>query len=94
MAFKKSDVTTVGKLARISLRNEEIDHLEDDLHRIVNFVAQLNEINVDSVTPMFHAGDFFLPLRTDKAEDSIGRECIRSSAGYEDGLIKVPKIIE
>jgi Asp-tRNA(Asn)/Glu-tRNA(Gln) amidotransferase C subunit len=43
---------------------------------------------------MSHAGDRCLDFRDDKDEEVLGRLCVKSSAGYEDGLIRVPKIIE
>jgi aspartyl-tRNA(Asn)/glutamyl-tRNA(Gln) amidotransferase subunit C len=94
MVFAKSDLTKVATLARLSLRPEEMNHLESDLDRIVNFVAQLREVNVDGIIPMSHAEDRSLSFRDDIAGETLGRECIKSSAGYEDGLIRVPKIIE
>lgn len=94
MTFEKSDLTKVARLARLALSQEEMTRFEGDLERIVNFVAQLKEVDVDGVKPMSHAGDRFLSFREDIALESLGRECIKDSAGYEDGLIRVPKIIE
>jgi len=94
MTFAKTHVLEIAKLARLSLSNEEISRLESDLGRIVDYVNQLREVNVDGVEPMSHAGDRFLSFRDDQASLALGRECIKSSAGYEDGLVRVPKIIE
>lgn len=94
MAFSKADLTHVAKLARLCLTDEESEQLGGDLDRIISYVTLLNEINVQNVLPMAHAGDRFLPFRADEAHITLGRECIKSSAGYEDGLVRVPKIIE
>lgn len=94
MTFKKSDLEKIAKLARLSLSDDEKTRLEEDLARIVSFVAQLNEVDVTDVKPMSHAKDMSLPLREDKAFETLGRECLKTSAGFEDGLIRVPKIIE
>lgn len=94
MAFSKSDLKHVAKLARLSLSEDEAERLGKDLDRIISFVTQLNEIDVQGVEPLSHAGDRVLPFRADEAQATLGRECIKSSAGYEDGLVRVPKIIE
>ncbi len=94
MAFTKSDLLHVARLARLSLNPDEADKLGDDLARIVQFVEQLKEVNVEGIEPMAHAGDRVLPFRDDAAHKTLGRECLKSSAGFEDGLIRVPKIIE
>jgi aspartyl-tRNA(Asn)/glutamyl-tRNA(Gln) amidotransferase subunit C len=94
MAFTKSDLTHVARLSRLSLTPDEADKLGDDLARIVQFVEQLQEVNVEGIEPMAHAGDRVLPFREDEAGITLGRDCVKSSAGFEDGLIRVPKIIE
>jgi aspartyl-tRNA(Asn)/glutamyl-tRNA(Gln) amidotransferase subunit C len=94
MAFTQSDLMHVARLARLSLSKDEAEKLGEDLARIVQFVEQLQEVNVEGVAPMAHAGDRVLPFREDHAEETLGRDCVKSSAGFEDGLIRVPKIIE
>lgn len=92
MSFSIEDLRKIAKLARLSMSDQELEQLA--LSRIVDFVTKLNEINVDTVLPMSHAGNRSLPLRADEASVPLGRACISSSAGYDDGLIKVAKIIE
>lgn len=94
MTFEKSHLLKVAKLARLSLNDEEVERFANDLNRIVAFVAELNEVNVDKVAPMSHTTEQSLILREDVVIPGSGRECIRSSAGYEDGLVRVPKIID
>jgi aspartyl-tRNA(Asn)/glutamyl-tRNA(Gln) amidotransferase subunit C len=92
--FSKSDLYHVARLARLSLTDEEVDKLGKELDRIINFVTQLNEVDVDNVEPMSYAGDRTLPFRADEASVPLGRECLKLSLGYEEGLVRVPKIIE
>lgn len=94
MAFTKSDLAHVARLARLSLNADEALKLGEDLSRIVSFVEQLQEVCVDGVEPMSHAGDRVLSFREDIAFETLGRACFANSAGFEDGLIRVPKIIE
>jgi aspartyl-tRNA(Asn)/glutamyl-tRNA(Gln) amidotransferase subunit C len=94
MTFAKSQIQEIAKLAKLALSDDEISRLGHDLSRIVDYVNQLREINVDDVKPMSHAGDRALSFRDDQVFKTLGRECIKSSAGFEDGLVRVPKIIE
>ncbi len=94
MEFMRSELAKVARLARLAINDEEMQHFQKDLARIVTYVEQLNEVDVENVEPMFHAGGHTLSFREDVAEKTLGRACIKSSAGYEDGLIRVPKIIE
>lgn len=94
MVLQKSELAKVARLARLAINDEEMKHFQEDLARIVTYVEQLNEVDVSGVLPMLHAGSQALTFRNDVAFETLGRECIKSSAGYEDGLIRVPKIIE
>lgn len=94
MTFQKSDLLKVARLSRLSLTQEEMGKFEDDLERIITFITQLNEVNVTNIAPMSHAGDRALTLRDDVGGETLGRQCVQSSQGYEDGLVRVPKIIE
>ena len=94
MTFVLSDLKKIARLARLSWKEEELQHLQEDMERIVGLVNQLSEVNIDNVRPMSHAGDRSLEFREDVAHEALGRRCIDSSRGYEDGLIRVPKIIE
>lgn len=94
MVFTNSDVLKVAKLARLKLSEDEINRYAHDLEKILGFIDELKEVDVSGVAPMSHAGQRALSFREDVAVDALGRECIKSSAGYEDGLVRVPKIIE
>jgi aspartyl-tRNA(Asn)/glutamyl-tRNA(Gln) amidotransferase subunit C len=90
----ESDVIRIARLARLSLTEKEICRFKDELGRILSFVKTLQEIDVSSLEPMSHAGQVSLRLREDVSGKVLGRECFISSLGYEDGLVRVPKVIE
>lgn len=94
MAFDERDIKKLARLARLSLSDEESRRLPAEMASIIKMVTLLQEVNVDEVKPMSHAGDRSLPLFEDIPHKTIGRECLVESQGYEDGLIRVPKIIE
>ncbi len=94
MSFDQNELLKIAHLARLSLSPDEVTRFQNEIGAIVDFVAQLSEVNVAGVLPMSHAGDRSLPFREDVAEAGLGVKCISSSAGYEDGLVRVPKIIE
>lgn len=94
MSLNENELLKVARLARLSLSPDEVARFSEDLGRIVDFVTQLNEVNVDGVEPMSHTGDRALFFREDEAEPTLGVKCISSSAGYDHGLVRVPKIID
>lgn len=94
MSFTVENIESLARLARLSLSSEEIQSTQKTLNEIVGYVESLQKVDVLGIEPMTHAVPVNLPLRKDVEQVTIGREGLLGSAGYEDGLIKVPKIIE
>ncbi len=94
MSFDQKELEKVARLARLKLSGDEATRFQQELGRIVDFVAQLNDVVTDGIEPMSHADHRGLFLRKDEPEAVLGLKCVSSSAGFEDGLVRVPKIIE
>lgn len=95
MALSLDDVRKVARLARLALDPADLDKLAGQLNSIVGYVDALNEVDVTGVEPLSHAIHMEQPRRKDEAlVGPIGRKGLTGSAGYEDGLVKVPKIVE
>ncbi len=94
MVFSAEEVRKLARLARLSLNDEEVRQMQQHLGEMTKYVGSLQAVNVDHVEPMTHAIPLDLPLRVDEEKPCVGRLGLMGSAGYEDGLLKVPKIIE
>lgn len=85
----------LARLARLKLDDEELESLREQLVRVVGFVEQLSEVDTEGTEPLTHAVPMTLPRRPDEARDDvIGRAALEGSAGYEDGLVRLPRIVE
>jgi aspartyl-tRNA(Asn)/glutamyl-tRNA(Gln) amidotransferase subunit C len=94
MHFETADIEKLARLSRLKLEPAEIEHLKKDLAGIVAYVEGLKAVNVDDISPMTHAIPMDLPQRADEVLPMVGRDGLANSRGYEDGLVKVPKIID
>lgn len=94
MAFSSEQVRKIAQLSRMALDEDEISKMKHDLEKIVSYVEVLNEVDVKNVEPMEHAVSADLFTRPDVAKPVLGRDGLANCAANEDGLIKVPKIIE
>ncbi len=88
------DAKKVARLARLQLDDEQTARFARDLDAVVGYVDALKDVDVEGVTPMSHPFDQTLRRRDDVATDVAGRRAVQGSAGYTDGLVRVPKIIE
>ena len=97
MAEKKitlDDVRHVAKLARLSLKEDDLQRLTDQLESILGYVDKLSEVDVTGVEPTAHALPLHNVLREDVVEPSLPLEKVLRNAPDVDGrFFKVPKII-
>ena len=94
------DVERVAELARLNLTPEEKQGMLHDLNAILDYVAQLNELNTDSVAPLAQMGELETAggdnvFRADAVRPSLDRAVVMSEAPETDqAFFKVPKVIE
>lgn len=93
--ISKDNVKYVADLARIHLRDEEIEHLTTDLEKILQYVNKLDALDVGQIQPTSHV----LPLKNVHREDKVKpsftqEEVLKFSVENQNGAFKVPKVIE
>ncbi|CAA7624856.1 Aspartyl/glutamyl-tRNA(Asn/Gln) amidotransferase subunit C [Candidatus Terasakiella magnetica] len=95
MSLDKDAVRAIANLARIEVRDEELDHLAGELSNILHFVEQLSEVNTDGVLPMSSVAAMTLPMRKDAVTDGGIPDLVLANAPEaEDGFFTVPKVVE
>lgn len=93
-AISPEQVRHVAKLSRLALGEPELQRFEGQLESILEYVAQVGEVDVRDVAPMAHALPLANVLREDVAEPSLPLEQVLQNAPEFDGpFFKVPKVI-
>lgn len=95
MSLKPEQVRQVARLARLEVRDDEIEHYADQLSSILQMVDQLSAAETEDVTPMAHPLSMVQRLRPDEVTEADRREDFQATAPAVDGgLYVVPKVIE
>lgn len=95
MSLDKATVRTIANLARLDVRDDELDHLAGELSNIITFVEQLAEVDTTGVEPMTSVAHIELPLRADVVTDGNCRDKVLANAPEQyDGFFLVPKVVE
>ena len=95
MAIDQATVRRVAQLARITLAEGEVAHLQGELNAILSFVAELDAVDVEGVEPMTSVVPMRLTRRPDAVtEGGIADRIVANAAASEDNLFSVPKVVE
>jgi aspartyl-tRNA(Asn)/glutamyl-tRNA(Gln) amidotransferase subunit C len=95
MALDRDTVRRIARLARIKVKDEELDLLAGELGRILSFVEQLDEVDTKSVEPMTSVVEVTLPMRDDVVTDGgDAGKILRNAPAGVHGFFAVPKVVE
>jgi aspartyl-tRNA(Asn)/glutamyl-tRNA(Gln) amidotransferase subunit C len=95
MSVDTATVKRVARLARIAVTDDEAEQLKGSLNGILDFVEQLNEVDVDGVEPMTSVQPMRLRRRRDEFTDGFMAGKVTGNAPEtEDGFFLVPKVVE
>jgi aspartyl-tRNA(Asn)/glutamyl-tRNA(Gln) amidotransferase subunit C len=85
-------VLHVAKLAEIGVENHELPKLVEQFNRIVDYVAQLDEVPPDARVEPFLAGPAATPLREDVVNSvPLARPPAAFAPEFADGFFLVPR---
>ncbi len=89
------EVESLAKLARVGLTEEERASLAAQMSEIIDYVAELDQVDVSKVEPTSQVTGLYNIYREDKVVDSlITREDLLSNAPeVEGGAIKVKAVL-
>ena len=95
MSVDEKTVRRVARLARIKVADSELPRLAGELNVILNFVEQLNEVNVDNVMPLTSVVEVNMRQRADVVTDGHDPKAVMQNAAVsEDDFFMVPKVVE
>jgi len=95
MSVDAATVRRIAHLARIAVKDDEVEHLKDELNGILAFVAQLDEVNVEGVEPMTSVTPMAMKKRDDVVTDGgIPDDIVKNAPATEDHFFLVPKVVE
>jgi aspartyl-tRNA(Asn)/glutamyl-tRNA(Gln) amidotransferase subunit C len=95
MAISYDEVQHVARLARLELSESELLTFQSELNALLGHFGDLNEINVDGITPKPHAVSLMNVWAEDIVEMGLRREvAMQMAPRSRAGLFVVPTIIE
>jgi aspartyl-tRNA(Asn)/glutamyl-tRNA(Gln) amidotransferase subunit C len=90
----REEVAHLGKLARLELSAQELDHFAGQLDDIIGAVARVAEVAGEDVPPTSHPLPLTNVMRADTVRPSLTpQEVLAAAPAQEQQRFKVPQIL-
>ena len=94
----KEQIKHIASLARLKVSEDELDKLTKDLSAVLDYIAELDKVDVSDVSPTLHAATSQNVFRDDESPDDanpeLSEKLINLAPDSEDGHIKVKLILK
>ncbi len=98
MSLGRDEVEKIAELAKLRFHPDELDHLIHQFQKILNYMAQLEEVSTRGIQPMYYGlveKVLETPVRPDKVSPSLALEEVLGNApAVAEGQFLVPKVID
>jgi aspartyl-tRNA(Asn)/glutamyl-tRNA(Gln) amidotransferase subunit C len=95
MSVDAATVRRIAQLARIAVRDDEIQHLQGELNAMLAFVEQLSEVDIEGVEAMTSVTPMEMKKRPDVVDDgNIADDIVKNAPATEGHFFLVPKVVE
>ena len=92
MSIGRDEVLHVARLAELAVRDDEVERLVQQMNRIVDYVAQLDEVPPEEQAAPFLSGPPQVPLRADTPGPvPLARPPAAFAPEFADGFFLVPR---
>lgn len=93
--LNKNIIDQVSCLARIHLKDEELERLSGQLEHILSFIDTLKQVDVKDIMPTSHAVDIHSRFRDDNPQPSLPAEkALLNAPSKSNNFFLVPKILD
>ena len=95
MSIDKRIVSNVANLARLKLKEADLENMSEELSNVLTWIENLNEVETNGVEPLANITGQKLSFREDEITDGNYPEKILQNAPEQSsGFFVVPKVVE
>ncbi len=94
MRIDSVEVRRIARLASLELDEAVVEPFREQLGSILDYVARLDELDVEHVPPTSHTGHDPPALREDRERRCVSAaEALRNAPDSADDLFRVPQVL-
>ncbi len=91
-----ADVQKLAQLSALTITDDQVTTMTDELNEILGYVEQLNEVDTEGVEPTYQVNGLENVTRPDEIVDMgvSQADLLKNAPAEQDGSIKVPRVLE
>lgn len=94
MQIKDEEVLHIAKLARLNLKDNEIQDYKKNLEEILEFADTINKVDTDNIGETIGINENYNVFRKDEIiEESNKDELLSNAPSQDEGMFRIPKVI-
>lgn len=94
MQVSKEEILHIANLAKLNLKEEEIELYRKNLDEILNYAEIVNNAPIQKLTGMIGINDSFNVFRKDEMIECMPREeLLKNAPEQQEGMFKIPKVM-
>lgn len=88
------EIYRLAKLSRLKISDSDVKKYSLQMNDILEYVSQINEVDLDEIEPLIHVFDHNIKGRSDEIMGcSEQKESFKNAPEIEDDLFKVPPVM-
>ncbi len=88
-------IDKLADLSKLRFEAHEKESIREDLQKILDFVDQLKEVDVEGYQPLIHLSEEKNSLRPDLPADALPSEkVLKNAPERKDSFFQVPKVVD
>ena len=95
MSVTIKEVEHIAKLAKLKFKPEELEKLQGELNKILEYIDKLNELDLSNVEPLENINESENVFREDVSEKCLTKEeALKNAPDKTDNFFRVPKVLD
>jgi len=92
MEISKEQIKHLAHLSRLELSEAELDSMQDDMTKILGFVAKIEALDLEGVAPLTQMSKHVNVMRDDEVANMISKEeALKNAPDANSDYFRVPK---
>jgi aspartyl-tRNA(Asn)/glutamyl-tRNA(Gln) amidotransferase subunit C len=95
MSIQQADILKLAHLARLKMTEEEATAMQADMVKILEFVSQIEAMDLDGVEPLVYLSDRENVLRDDQSTEAMTqKQALSNAPDANSDYFKVPRFMD